>query len=64
MPIVRVDTKGKEVDLKKWSRRIAFISTALVAGGVVEFFVGDQAIGLLVVMLGGALSSIWNLADD
>ena len=71
MPIVKVDDKGteielgeKSVNLKKWSRRVAIVCTGCVAAGVFKFFAGDPAMGLLAVMLGGAISSIWNLADD
>ena len=64
MPVVRVDNKGEEVNLKKCSRRVAIVSTAMVAAGVFKFFAGDPASGLMVMVLGTAVSSIWNLADD
>ena len=64
MPIVKVDDKGKEVGLKKWSRRVALVSTAMVAAGVFKFFAGDPGSGLMIMLLGTAVSSIWNLADD
>lgn len=71
MPIVKVNDDGKEVNLgeksdslKKWSRRVALVSSAFVLAGIYKFVSGDVGTGLMVAVLGSSLASIWNLADD
>jgi TM2 domain-containing membrane protein YozV len=62
MPIVRVNDKGGV--MKKWHRRVAMLSTGVVLAGLTKFLLGDPGWGLMIMILGNSISSIWNLADD
>ena len=62
MPIVRVNEEGNT--LKKWHRKVAMAATGVVLAGLYKAFTGDPVTGLVLMVAGCSLSSIWNLADD
>jgi hypothetical protein len=62
MPIVRLDDKGKR--LGRAAKVGAVLAVGVVIAGAVLFYRGDEALGVLVAILGTSLASVWNLADN
>jgi hypothetical protein len=62
MPIVRLDDKGKR--LGRAAKVGSVFAASVVIAGVVLFFHEDPNLGLLLVVLGNSIATIWNLADN
>ena len=62
MPIVRVNDDGNK--LRNWSRKVAMVAAGTVLAGLYKAVSGDPGTGLVIMVAGCSLSSIWNLADD
>jgi hypothetical protein len=62
MPVIRVDEKGNKKT--QWARKVAMVATGVSLAGLVQFLMGSEATGLMLMLGGNCLASIWNLADD
>ena len=63
MPVIRVDDKGK-TKTNRIARKVAMIAAGVSLAGLAQFLMGSEVSGLMLMVSGGCLASIWNLADD
>jgi|GEM_PF-4131560 hypothetical protein len=67
MPIVRVNDKGKK-RVRVLALFIGAVCSGVAIAGVVRYVQGsgcsEQMTSLMLVMVAGAVASIWNLVDD
>ena len=62
MPIVRLDDKGKR--LGRAAKVGAVLAASVVIAGAALFYQGDEALGVLVAVVGNSIATVWNLADN
>ena len=63
MPVIRVDDEGK-TKTNRVARKVAMVAAGVSLAGLAQFLMGSEVYGLMLMVSGGCLASIWNLADD